>query len=107
LLRRLFGFCFITNGPTTPAHFVRVVEIFARELVVPRLNDALRVTDHILHFARDFDVLKGLHVRGSGGCTEANTDEAVRVQEKTETKKAPPSPAGLSVAASSLSVLAV
>jgi hypothetical protein len=44
-----------------------VVEIFARELVVPRLNDALRVTDHILHFARDFDVLKGLHVRGSRG----------------------------------------
>ena len=25
---------------------------------------------------------------------EANTDEVVRVQEKTETKKAPPSPAG-------------
>src|SRR5438477_12806753 len=36
---------FITNGPTTPAHFVRVVEIFARELVLPRLNDALRVAD--------------------------------------------------------------
>ena len=83
LLRRLFGFCFITNGPTTPAHFVRVVEIFARELVLPRLNDALRVADHILHFARDFDFLKGLQ-RSSGGCAvpEANTDEAVRIQEE-------------------------
>jgi len=74
---------FITNGPTTPAHFVRVVEIFARELVLPRLNDALRVADHILHFARDFDFLKGLQ-RSSGGCAvpEANTDEAVRIQEE-------------------------
>jgi len=36
-------------------------------------------------------------LRGAGGyaLTEANTDEAVRVQEKRETKKAPPSPAGL------------
>ena len=84
LLPRLFGFFFITNGPKTPAHFVRVVEIFARELVLPRLNDALRVADHILHFARDFDFLKGLHSRSSGGCAvpEANTDEAVRIQEE-------------------------
>jgi hypothetical protein len=57
----------MTNSPTAPAHFVGLVEIFTRKLMLPRLNDALRLADQILHFARDFDVLKDLHVRGSGG----------------------------------------
>jgi len=35
-------------------------EIVTRKMILPRLNDTLR-------FGRDFDVLKDLHVRGSGG----------------------------------------
>jgi hypothetical protein len=89
LLRRLFGLCFITNGPTTPAHFVRVVEIFARELVLPRLNDALRVADHILHFARDFDVLKSLHCAVRGGAVPRLTPTKRSVFRKRGRRKKP------------------